>query len=323
SIHTKIVKARITVKKAQEVLSYLDIDDRREYVIGRDQTADLPLADEKISRRHAILRFDDKSKMFEIRDLDSLNGCHLNGGRIQASSSLQSGDEIRIGDFFLIFENEELEKNQAEDKLETSSQSIEWLSEKNMKTTGQLLQGKIEELGLADVLQMLAGMKKSGSLVLSNKKILTAYSDLDSSEIDQIFLKNGEIINAHHRHLDGEEALFEILELNQGYFALYLIENEKMNEVKIKAPIQFLLLEFARRSDEKQKEKIRLEDTDIFEALPHDDLKNLDRESLEVLQLVWKLKNWKSIKSAYKKSEDKLEEVTRRLIQKSFLKKVN
>lgn len=322
-MYTKIVKARITVKKAQEVLSYLDIDDRREYVIGRDQTTDLPLADEKISRRHAILRFDDKRKMFEIRDLDSLNGCHLNGERIQASSSLQPGDEIRIGDFFLIFENEELEKNQAEGKVETSSQSIEWLSEENMKTTGQLLQGKIEELGLADVLQMVAGMKKSGSLVLSKKKILTAYSDLDFSEIDQIFLKNGEIINAHHRHLDGEEALFEILELNQGYFALYLTESEKMNEVKIKAPIQFLLLEFARRSDEKQKEKISFEDTDIFDALPHDDLKNLDRESLEVLQLVWKLKNWKSIKSAYKKSEDMLEDVTRRLIQKSFLKKVN
>lgn len=317
------MKARITVKKAQEFLSYLDVDDRREYVIGRDQTADLPLADEKVSRKHAILRFNDKSKMFEIQDLNSLNGCHLNGERIQGPRRLQSGDEIRVGDFFLIFENDELEKNQAEDKLETSSQSIEWLSEKNMKTTGQLLQGKIEELGLADVLQMLAGMKKSGSLVLSNKKILTAYSDLDSSEIDQIFLKNGEIINAHHRHLDGEEALFEILELNQGYFALYLIENEKMNEVKIKAPIQFLLLEFARRSDEKQKEKISFEDTDIFDALPHDDLKNLDREYLEILQLVWKLKNWKSIKSAYKKSEDKLEEVTRRLIQKSFLKKVN
>lgn len=244
------MKARVTLKKAKEVLSSLEINDRREYIIGRNKTADLSLADEKVSRKHAVLKFNSKDKTFEIQDLDSLNGCHLNGKRIHGSKSLQSGDEIRIGDFFLIFEQEELEKNSSKDKLENSSQSVEWLSDEAMKTTGQLLQGKIDELGLADVLQMLAGTKKNGSLVLSDKKILNTYSDLDFSTIDQIFLKNGEIINAQHNDLDGEEALFEILKKKQGYFALYLLTNEKLNEVRIKAPIQFLLLEFARRSDE-------------------------------------------------------------------------
>ena len=250
------MKARVTVKKLQETLSSFEIDDRQEYVIGRDQTSDLVLTDEKISRKHAILRFNLKNKTFEIEDLDSLNGCHLNGNRMKGPTSLQSGDEIRLGDFFLTLEYEELEKSHFEDKPENSSESIEWLSDETMKTTGQLLHGKIEELALSDVLQMLAGMKKSGSLVLRNKKISNAYSDLDFAEIDQIFLKNGMIINAHYKNLDGEEALFKILELNKGYFALYPLANEKMNEVKIQAPLQFLLIEFARRTDENREKEM-------------------------------------------------------------------
>ncbi|MDP9232156.1 MAG: FHA domain-containing protein, partial [Actinomycetota bacterium] len=57
--------------------------------------ADLVIDDPEISRRHALIRTRDD--VFEIDDLDSLNGTWVNGQRIQQTARLSHGDVVRLG----------------------------------------------------------------------------------------------------------------------------------------------------------------------------------------------------------------------------------
>jgi FHA domain len=53
-----------------------------------------------ISRRHAILAF--RRGRYEISDLGSTNGTFVNGHRINTSTAVEPGDEIRIGDAIFV-----------------------------------------------------------------------------------------------------------------------------------------------------------------------------------------------------------------------------
>ncbi len=65
-----------------------------EAVIGRDPECDIVIPDRQVSRRHARLRRVDGG--FELEDLGSKNGTHLNGARLTAPQRLQDGDLIQV-----------------------------------------------------------------------------------------------------------------------------------------------------------------------------------------------------------------------------------
>jgi hypothetical protein len=64
-------------------------------VIGRDEGADVVVADPELSRRHAAVR--PSGDAVEVEDLGSLNGTWLNGERIQAPVLLTPGDVVHLG----------------------------------------------------------------------------------------------------------------------------------------------------------------------------------------------------------------------------------
>ncbi|HET6284418.1 MAG TPA: GGDEF domain-containing protein [Polyangia bacterium] len=66
-----------------------------ETVIGRDTEADLRVADDGVSRRHALLVQDGASVI--LRDLGSTNGTFCNGLRVGAAVPLKDGDKIMVG----------------------------------------------------------------------------------------------------------------------------------------------------------------------------------------------------------------------------------
>lgn len=66
-------------------------------VIGRRADCDLVLDDAKISRKHAMVRWQDNA--YWLFDLGSSNGSYLNGRRIQATTRLAHSDVIRLGPF--------------------------------------------------------------------------------------------------------------------------------------------------------------------------------------------------------------------------------
>ena len=68
--------------------------------VGRHPESDIFLDDITVSRRHVEFRRDDGT--FRVHDVGSLNGTYLNGDRVD-DAELQSGDEVRIGKFRLIF----------------------------------------------------------------------------------------------------------------------------------------------------------------------------------------------------------------------------
>ena len=71
------------------------------YLIGRDG-ADIPLEDEKVSRKHAEIGLYGP-EAFLVRDLASTNGTKLNGKRITDKAKLHHWDLIRVGDTALRF----------------------------------------------------------------------------------------------------------------------------------------------------------------------------------------------------------------------------
>ena len=72
-----------------------------EFVIGRgSKTADLPIKDGNISRRHAAVVF--QGGAFYIKDLGSTNGIEYQGRRID-SKRIEEGDLIQICDYQLRF----------------------------------------------------------------------------------------------------------------------------------------------------------------------------------------------------------------------------
>lgn len=73
-----------------------------ETTIGRDTDNDIQLVYESISRHHAKLV--NLASVCEIEDLNSSNGTYVQGERISEKCLLQHGDEIKMGDCMLRFE---------------------------------------------------------------------------------------------------------------------------------------------------------------------------------------------------------------------------
>src|SRR2546428_7951257 len=69
--------------------------------MGRADTNDLVLPDERVSRLHAVLEV--LSGSWCARDLSSRNGTLVNGTRLVGDRPLQNGDEVRMGDCRLVF----------------------------------------------------------------------------------------------------------------------------------------------------------------------------------------------------------------------------
>ncbi len=68
--------------------------------VGRHPDSQIFLDDITVSRRHVEFRRDGNT--FSVRDLGSLNGTYVNSDRID-DTSLQNGDEVRIGKFRLLY----------------------------------------------------------------------------------------------------------------------------------------------------------------------------------------------------------------------------
>jgi pSer/pThr/pTyr-binding forkhead associated (FHA) protein len=69
--------------------------------VGRHPEADIFLDDVTVSRRHA--EFLRSGVTFEVKDLGSLNGTYLDGGRISGTVHLADGAEVQVGKFRLTF----------------------------------------------------------------------------------------------------------------------------------------------------------------------------------------------------------------------------
>lgn len=96
-----------------EVLAYLFVregnDQGRQIALGREQVSlgrglrnSLRLADETVSRRHAVVDYEAGSHV--LVDLASTNGTYVNGKRVDERRRLKPGDRIVLGRTSLVYQ---------------------------------------------------------------------------------------------------------------------------------------------------------------------------------------------------------------------------
>ena len=73
-----------------------------EATIGRSPSCEIPLEDDQVSRRHALITLHEGQA--HIRDLRSRNGTLVNGERLAGEVVLQPGDRVRVGTTTALFE---------------------------------------------------------------------------------------------------------------------------------------------------------------------------------------------------------------------------
>jgi len=94
-----------------------------EIVVGRDDSADLTIPAQAISRRHAKLTR--KGDAYEIEDLGSSNGTFINGEKLTGVRRLKNGDQVRFGQITtLTYEAPAAEKADTPSPAATVAQSL-------------------------------------------------------------------------------------------------------------------------------------------------------------------------------------------------------
>lgn len=102
------------------------------------------------------------------------------------------------------------------------------------------LEGSLEDFELTDIFQLIQLGQKAGCL-----RIQTLTS------VGVIYFKDGSVTHARAGQQKGERAIQEILQWSKGKFIF--VPNEESTENTIGQPIQFIILEAARRIDEWQR----------------------------------------------------------------------
>jgi len=138
--------------------------------IGRDTNNNIQIPSETVSRNHAtITRQEDKGReIWVVRDLKSKNGVLVNSHRTE-SATLNSGDEIRLGETALVFIEREFDAIEASDLTDTGAPLVE------RAVLGQRAAGARQTVAFTgDAQQRLLALLELGQMAGSAR----SYSDL-------------------------------------------------------------------------------------------------------------------------------------------------
>jgi len=182
-----------------------------ELVIGRAPESGLLLEEELTSRRHARILWEGGAPVIE--DLGSTNGTFVNGERV-ARRALVEGDRILVGGNILKLG---VSGRQAPVAVTTASMPAldpqgDGTVAESLPRRGAAMQGRLEEVGLPDLLQLLGTSRKTGLLELHA-----------GEEQAEIHLSNGRVVGCRVEGRDDlgpREAFFHVLAWGEGRFAL-------------------------------------------------------------------------------------------------------
>ena len=90
-------------------------------IFGRKQESTICLPDNRVSRRHAMIRRQEPGQYW-FYDLGSFNGSYVNGERVTTVRQLEGGDLIRICDFEYSFDL--LRPGEEDEKVQTDMQVV-------------------------------------------------------------------------------------------------------------------------------------------------------------------------------------------------------
>jgi pSer/pThr/pTyr-binding forkhead associated (FHA) protein len=210
----------------------------RKFTIGRSSSNDLVLPVAMVSRNHATIVFD--KGRFLLTDLDSSNGCYVNGERVQ-QRELKAGDRLKIDPYHM----EVLGKDPraVEQQADMAEQTLN-ISRSELLGAQTGISGKLQEMSLADVVQLLGQQRKSGSLKIRS-------GPGRGTEAGVIYLVSGEVVDARCGDRTGEDAFYKLAELEDGTFKFANEEARGNRTIVRKTPN--LLMEAMRLKDERKR----------------------------------------------------------------------
>jgi len=158
------------------------LSDAGELVIGRSREQDMVLIEDMVSRKHAKLTL--ASDQITIADLGSTNGTFVNGEKVQRAR-LKEGDRILIGTSILKLVAVPRQPAKAIDP-KAAQQSLERTAAAQEKRQGvrTAVQGRLEEVPLVDLLQLLSTSKKTGAIVIGGYRS------------GRVHLRSGKVVSA-------------------------------------------------------------------------------------------------------------------------------
>lgn len=181
----------------------LELRGRGEFVFGRGRDADVMLAEDLVSRRHALLSF--ATEPPTLCDLGSTNGTFVNGERI-GKASVKAGDRLLIGTSIARLSAPD------EDEPTRAGQDQSLVDrEQRRSQPGSTMAGRLEEVPLVDLVQLFSNSRKSGAIVVR------ASDGMDG----EVTLRTGQIVAARldgKPHLTHRKALARLLRVASGAF---------------------------------------------------------------------------------------------------------
>jgi pSer/pThr/pTyr-binding forkhead associated (FHA) protein len=239
----------------------------RELIVGRSSEADIVLAEEMVSRRHARIVRQDRDVIVE--DFGSTNGTFVNGEKI-TQATVHIGDRILIGTSILKIVVTE---------VPPASNRTTATDSPAPRVQGRHMAGSIDEIPLPDLLQLLGTSKKTGTLVVRS-----------GEQVGRVYLNQGLVVGATLEALDDApplKCLFRMLTWHEGHFD-FGIPDDFTIPVAISMAVQEVLLEGMHQADEMRVARRALPDGDVRVALPQPmqaPLRDLFAAELDTLQI--------------------------------------
>ncbi|HXN55719.1 MAG TPA: DUF4388 domain-containing protein [Myxococcales bacterium] len=249
-----------------------------EVVVGRSSELDMVLVEDMVSRKHAKITL--APGQISIADLGSTNGTFVNGEKVKRAV-LKEGDRILIGTSILKLVAvpnapgaTALDARAAQQQLERTAAAQE-----NRGGGRTAVQGRLEEVPLVDLLQLLSTSKKTGAIVIRGYRQ------------GGVHLRSGKVVAAAidaDPTLAPKKALFRMVSWSQGGFEFVPQEGELPpfpNEIT--EGTEQLLMEAMHQSDELARGNLPPPTLAIGIAMPLSaPLRDCTKEELDVLQLV-------------------------------------
>ncbi len=174
----------------------------KQLIIGRSPDLELALIEDMVSRKHAKLTVTDDGRI-TLEDLGSSNGTFVNGEQITRPTRLREGDRVLIGTSILKLVRQGAAQPAGEGALSPESgarqnarQNLETVAKvaSQRKTRLTSMTGRIEELSIADLLQLFGTSRKNGVLFIKG----------DDGREARIYLRQGQI---YYALIDGDHRL--------------------------------------------------------------------------------------------------------------------
>jgi len=250
------------------------LQDARDLVIGRSSDLDMVLIEDMVSRKHAKITLQDGA--ITIADLGSTNGTFVNGEKVK-KAQLKEGDRVLIGTSILKLVT--VQRSAQAIDARAAQQQLERTAAAQERRGRSAVQGRLEEVPLVDLLQLLSTSKKTGAIVIQGYRG------------GRVHLRNGRVVAAvidADPTLPPKKALYRMVGWSQGGFEFVPQEGElppMPNEIQ--ESTEALVMEAMQQQDELAHGNLPAPTSAIGVAMPLTPrLRDLTPEEIDLVQLV-------------------------------------